>query len=51
MSQQIQAQFVRVAKKPGCEMIKVIIPGRKPEGEWADCSQNVKRFKKVNRLF
>lgn len=44
MSQQVQAQFVRAAKKPGLEMIKVIIPGRKQEGEWADCPQNVKNF-------
>jgi len=44
MSQQIQAQFIRSAKKPGCNMIKVIIPGRKTEGEWANCPQNVKNF-------
>lgn len=44
MSQQIQAQFVRSAKKPGCNMIKVVIPGRKAEGEWANCPQNVKNF-------
>lgn len=44
MSQQVQAQFIRSAKKPGCDMMKVIIPGRKQEGEWVDCPQNVKNF-------
>ena len=44
MSQQVQAQFIRSAKKPGLEMVKVIIPGRKQEGEWVDCPENVKKF-------
>jgi hypothetical protein len=48
MSQQIQAQFVRSAKKPGCNMIKVVIQGRKAEGEWADCPWDVKNFADKN---
>jgi len=44
MSEQIQATFIRAAKKPNCEMVKVIIPGRKAEGEWADCPANVRTF-------
>ena len=43
MSQQVKAKFVRVATKPGCLMMKVVVEGKE---QWADCSQAVHDFAK-----
>ena len=43
MSQQVKAKFVRVATKPGCLMMKVVVEGKE---QWADCSQPVYDFAK-----
>lgn len=43
MSQQVKAKFVRVATKPGCLMMKVVVEGKE---QWADCSQAVYDFAK-----
>ena len=43
MSQQVKAKFVRVATKPGCLMMKVVVDGKE---QWADCSQAVYDFAK-----
>lgn len=41
MSQQVNAKFIRVAKNPTCNMMKVVVNGKE---QWADCPQNVKNF-------
>lgn len=43
MSQQVKAKFVRVATKPGCIMMKVIVDGKE---QWADCANPVYEFAK-----
>jgi len=43
MSQQVKAKFMRVATKPGCLMMKVVVDGKE---QWADCSQAVHDFAK-----
>ncbi len=43
MSQQVKAKFVRVATKPGCLMMKIVVEGKE---QWADCPQPVYDFAK-----